>query len=70
MSQQETIQCPKCNSQKYVKNGFLNYKQRYKCKDGSCNYTTFIPRGYPKQLKNNKLYGNRLCNQIKNACWC
>jgi transposase-like protein len=45
------IQCPKCRSREYVKNGFFNNKQRYKCKSCNCNYTTFKPRGYPKELR-------------------
>ena len=30
------MNCPKCQHEHFVKNGFVNEKQRYKCKD--CNY--------------------------------
>ena len=29
-------QCPNCNSDKYIKSGVVNHRQRYKCK--SCGY--------------------------------
>jgi transposase-like protein len=29
-------QCPNCSSNRYVKSGIINERQRYKCKD--CNY--------------------------------
>jgi len=28
--------CPNCNSDRYIKSGIINNRQRYKCKD--CNY--------------------------------
>ena len=30
------MSCPRCQHEHFVKNGFVNEKQRYKCKD--CNY--------------------------------
>ena len=33
------MQCPKCQSSHNVKNGIVNERQRYKCKDCGCNYT-------------------------------
>lgn len=31
--------CPKCFTEKYIKNGFACGKQRYKCKSCGCNFT-------------------------------
>ena len=32
--------CPRCQHPHFVKNGFINEKQRYKCKDGGYQWTT------------------------------
>ena len=33
------MQCPKCNSEKYIKDGIVKRKQRYKCKLCNFRYT-------------------------------
>jgi len=33
-----TINCKKCSSDKYVKNGKVRLQQRYKCKECGCNF--------------------------------
>jgi transposase-like protein len=33
------MNCPRCKSEKKVKNGVINEKQRYRCKDCRYNYT-------------------------------
>ena len=33
------MECPKCRSDEYVKNGLMEGSQRYKCKTCGCNYT-------------------------------
>ena len=45
------MNCPKCQHPHFVKNGFLNTTQRYKCK--ACNYqwTRTTPRGHPATHK-------------------
>ena len=45
------IKCPKCNSEDYVKNGKMNKKQRYLCKECKYNFTNFTKRGKPKEVK-------------------
>ena len=44
------LKCPKCGSEKRVKSGFNNKKQRYLCKNCECNYTVG-QRGYPEHIK-------------------
>jgi len=39
------MKCPKCCSEEYVKSGFMNKKQRYKCKSCNCNFTQSRKRG-------------------------
>ena len=42
------MNCPRCQHSHFVKNGFINEKQRYKCK--ACNYQwteNRVPRGRP-----------------------
>ena len=42
------MNCPRCQHSHFVKNGFINEKQRYKCK--ACNYQwteNHAPRGSP-----------------------
>jgi transposase-like protein len=36
------MDCSRCNSNKYVKDGFAKSKQRYKCKDCNYRYTVCI----------------------------
>jgi len=44
------MQCPKCQKENIIKNGFVSDKQRYKCK--SCSFTfTVLVRGKPKEIK-------------------
>jgi len=33
------MDCPKCKSSNWIKNGFVNEIQRYKCKECAYNYT-------------------------------
>lgn len=43
--------CPKCQCEKRVKNGVLNGKQRYKCKQYGCNYTITYQENAEKEKK-------------------
>ena len=47
---EKELKCPKCGSDKRVKSGFNNKKQRYLCKKCGCNYTV-SQRGYPEHIK-------------------
>lgn len=38
--------CPKCHSSAVIKNGKLQDKQRYKCKDCSYQFSRLTPRGH------------------------
>ncbi len=49
------MKCPKCKSEKKVKNGQAHEKQRYKCKSCGCNYTKSRPRGKSKAIKRKAL---------------
>ncbi len=42
------IKCPHCNNKNYVKNGKVNKKQRYLCKECRYNFSIFTKRGKPK----------------------
>ena len=44
------LKCPKCGSDKHVKSGFNNKKQRYLCKECGCHYTV-SHRGYPEHIR-------------------
>jgi len=33
-----SISCPKCQSKKHIKNGFVRQQQRYRCQDCLCNF--------------------------------
>ena len=44
------LKCPKCGSEKRVKSGLKNKKQRYLCKECGCNYTGG-QNGYPEHIK-------------------
>jgi len=51
------MNCPKCSSDKKVKSGFVNGKQRYKCKECSCNFTVEIKStAKSKSKKKDALY--------------
>ena len=51
------MNCPKCTSEKKVKSGNINKRQRYKCKECGCNYTVEIKStAKPNSLKKNALH--------------
>ena len=45
------MNCPKCKSEKFVKNGIINHRQRYKCKHCSLNYTVEHKAGIKPEYK-------------------
>jgi len=45
------MNCKRCQSEKYVKNGFDKRKQRYKCKSCGYNFTDTPPRGCSLEIK-------------------
>jgi len=45
------MKCPKCQSEKHVKDGIVKGKQRYKCKDCSFRYTVEYKAGITPYLK-------------------
>ena len=45
------MHCPKCESATYVKSGFKDKRQRYKCKKCGCNFTQSHLRNYPFKIK-------------------
>ena len=45
------MNCPKCKSTKYVKNGMVNDRQRYKCKQCSFLYTVEYKAGIKPEYK-------------------
>ena len=45
------MNCPKCKSEKYVKNGIVKERQRYKCKQCSLNYTVEFKAGIKPEYK-------------------
>ena len=45
------MNCPKCFSETYTKNGFIRGKQRYKCKDCGCNFSQSHKKGKPPIVK-------------------
>jgi len=45
------MNCPKCSSRFYRKNGFKNNRQRYLCKKCDYNYSTLHGKGKPKKIK-------------------
>ena len=45
------MHCPKCYSEKYVKNGIKYNKQRYKCKKCGCHFTQSHKRGASLETK-------------------
>jgi transposase-like protein len=52
------MKCPKCGCTDAVKNGTMNQKQRYKCKQCGCNYTQSTTYRIPieKRITAIKLY--------------
>jgi len=45
------LNCPKCHSDHYVKNGIKYNKQRYKCKKCKCNFTQSNKRGASLEIR-------------------
>lgn len=43
--------CPKCNSNEVIKNGKIQEKQRFKCKNCGLQFTRTTPRGRPLEEK-------------------
>ena len=51
------MNCPKCSCSKSVKSGKIKDRQRYKCKECSCNYTVEIKStAKPKSQKKQALH--------------
>ena len=51
-SPEDTLKhCPRCQATHFVKNGFVNEKQRYKCKRCEYQFTRTTPRGHPPEHK-------------------
>ena len=46
------MNCPRCQHTHFVKNGFVNAKQRYKCKNCKYQWTRRTQRGKPQTQKN------------------
>ena len=42
---------PRCQNKDFVKNGFVNENQRYKCKRCGYQWTRTRPRGHPPARK-------------------
>jgi len=53
MSPKELVSlcCKKCGSEKYVKAGFVQGEQRYKCKECGCQFVPTRHRGRPEKDK-------------------
>jgi transposase len=49
------VKCPRCNSENYVKNGKMNNKQRYLCKECKYNFSSFQKRGKSNEIKEQAL---------------
>jgi transposase-like protein len=47
--------CPKCASERFIKNGFLKQRQRYLCQECGFNYSTPHGHGKPKEMKRQAL---------------
>ena len=45
-----SIECKKCSSSRYVKNGNVRGMQRYKCKECGCNFTNTKLRGCSPEM--------------------
>ena len=45
------MECKKCNSVQYIKNGIVRGIQRYRCKRCGCNFTNTPKRGKPEAMK-------------------
>jgi transposase len=47
----ERPNCPKCQQEKVVKNGFVKENQRWKCKSCKYEFTRLTPKGKPATMK-------------------
>ncbi len=56
------LKCKKCQSGKFVKNGFIRGHQRYKCRQCSCVYTDTKPRGKSAAMKALAVILYTVCN--------
>ena len=45
------MECPKCASDAYSKNGMVGKKQRFKCKHCGCSFTQGHRHGYPPKMR-------------------
>lgn len=45
------MNCPKCESTDFVKDGFVRQKQRYKCKSCGCHFTQSYQGKKPPMIK-------------------
>ena len=45
------LRCKRCGSEEHVRNGFMEGKQRYRCKACGLNFTDTPPRGMPLRVK-------------------
>lgn len=47
----EALWCPKCESEAYVRNGFIRGLQRYRCKSCGCNFSQRHRHGVSRPRK-------------------
>ena len=45
-----SVQCKKCSSTNYIKNGIVRKQQRYRCKSCGCNFITIDRRQKSKHI--------------------
>ena len=45
------MKCPKCQSERKIRNGVIKGVQRYKCKDCGCNYTICFSQNTEEERK-------------------
>ena len=61
--------CPKCKSDKRVKNGFMKGLQRYRCKTCGCNFTKSesgkVPAKFKRDVIRLYLLGMSMCKIAK-----
>jgi transposase-like protein len=50
-AEKTNMKCPKCKSERSVRNGIIKGVQRYKCKECGCNYTVGYEQVYEKEKK-------------------
>lgn len=58
--------CKSCQSQDFVKNGFVKEKQRYRCKECGCQFTDTPKRGVPDAVKKFCIYLYAHCGVSQN----